>query len=326
MKKHIATLVLSVSILACAPKREPFFIGANDFYADTGVVHTVVRGDSVHTIAQRYKVHVDYIIYANAIPMGERLYIGQQLRIPNEYQHKVEGHDSLLSISRLYGVKILDLANRNNMKTSDRLALGQILDIPAMRVQREEPVKPIDLSDLLDQIMADGGNVVAIPPSAVAEIKSKPIPPVETTKIKRPAEVKVEKAKTIEVPEFSGFIWPVEGKIVQGYGAMVNGIKNTGINIEANAGTGISVAEGGRVAYAGEGVKGMGKMVLVRHDKGYITVYAHAEDILVKKGQILEKGDLIATVGSTGSVETAQLHFQVRKGKTPIDPKSVLSS
>ena len=326
MKKHIAPLALSVFLLGCAPQREPFFVGANDFYADTGVVHTVVRGDSVHTIAERYKVDVDYIIYANAIPLGERLYIGQQLRIPNEYQHKVEGHDSFLSISRLYGVNLRDLARHNNMKPSDSLASGQILDIPAMRVQRQEPVNPIDLSELLDQIMADGGNIVAIPPSAVAELKSKPIPPVETAKIKRPAEVKVEKTKTIEVPQFSGFIWPVEGDVVHKYGAMVNGIKNTGINIAANAGTGISASEGGRVAYAGEGVKGMGKMVLVRHDKGYITVYAHAEDILVKKGQIIEKGDLIATVGSTGSVETAQLHFQVRKGKIPVDPKTVLGT
>ena len=326
MKKHVVALFLSTSLLACAPQREPFFVGANDFYADTGVVHTVVRGDSIHSIAERYQVHVDYIIYANAIPKGERLYIGQQLRIPNEYQHKVEGNDSLLSISRLYGVKLLDLMDHNNLQTGDIPTTGEIINIPAMRVKREEPVKPIDLSDLLDQIMADGGNIVAIPPSEVAQIKSQPIEPVQSVKVIKPSEIKVEKTKTIQVPQFSGFIWPVEGKVIHKYGAMVGGIKNAGINIEAGAGTGISVAEGGRVAYAGEGVKGMGKMVLVRHDKGYITVYAHAEDILVKKGQILEKGDLIATVGSTGSVETAQLHFQVRKGKIPVDPKTVLST
>ena len=335
MKKHIAPIVLSLLMMGCAPQREPFFVGANDFYADTGVVHTVVRGDSVHTIAERYKVDVDYIIYANAIPKGERLYIGQQLRIPNEYQHKIEGNDTLTGIAHLYGVRVLDLAQHNDMQVSDSPALGKIINIPAMRVPREEPVKPIDLSVLLDQIIADGGQIVAIPPSAVAELKSKPIQPTapmkitgqttgQVTKIAPLAKVTVEKTKTIKVPEFSGFAWPVEGKIVHKYGSMINGIKNSGINIEASAGTGISAAEGGRVAYAGEGVKGMGKMILIRHDQGYITVYAHAEDILVKKGQILEKGDLIATVGDTGSVETAQLHFQVRKGKTPIDPKTVL--
>ena len=320
MKKKIAIAVLSSVLVACAPQRPPFFTNATDFYADTGVMHTVVRGDTIHKISERYNVDVDYIIYANAIPVGERLFIGQQLRIPNEYQHKVAGHDSLLSISRLYSVDLLDLAKHNNMNMSDRLALGQIINIPAMRVERKEPVKPIDLSTLLEQILADGGNLVAIPPSAVAKIKSQPIA-VQNANDKI---VVVEEKKIIEVPEFTGFIWPVEGKVVHKYGDMVNGIKNAGINIEAEEGTGISVAEGGRVAYAGEGVKGMGKMVLVRHDKGYITVYAHADDILVEKGQILEKGDLIATVGSTGSVGTAQLHFQVRNGKIPVNPNTVL--
>jgi murein DD-endopeptidase MepM/ murein hydrolase activator NlpD len=115
-------------------------------------------------------------------------------------------------------------------------------------------------------------------------------------------------------PEFR---WPVRGRVISGFGAKGG---NEGINIAVPEGTPVKAAEGGTVAYAGNELKGYGNLVLIRHDDGWVSAYAHNGEISVKRGDKVKRGQTIAKSGQTGNVSAPQLHFELRKGSTPVDP------
>ena len=120
------------------------------------------------------------------------------------------------------------------------------------------------------------------------------------------------------------FRWPVKGKVITNFGPRDDGTHNDGINIAVPAGTDVQAAEGGTVAYAGNELKGYGNLVLVRHSNGYVTAYAHASQLLVKRGETIKRGQTIAKSGQTGEAGSPQLHFEIRKGSTPVDPAKYL--
>ena len=119
------------------------------------------------------------------------------------------------------------------------------------------------------------------------------------------------------------FRWPVRGRVITGFGAKTNGKQNDGINVAVPEGTPVKAAEDGVVAYAGNELKGYGNLVLVRHANGYVTAYAHASELMVKRGDTIKRGQIIAKSGQTGEVTSPQLHFEIRKGSTPVDPTAV---
>jgi murein DD-endopeptidase MepM/ murein hydrolase activator NlpD len=120
------------------------------------------------------------------------------------------------------------------------------------------------------------------------------------------------------------FRWPARGRVISGSGAMTNGQQNDGINLALPEGTPVHAAEDGVVAYAGSELKGYGNLVLVRHSNGFVTAYAHASEIMVKRGDQVRRGQVIAKSGQTGNVSSPQLHFEIRKGSTPVDPTQYL--
>ena len=121
------------------------------------------------------------------------------------------------------------------------------------------------------------------------------------------------------------FRWPVRGKVITSYGAKTNGKANDGINLAVPEGTPVKAAEDGVVAYSGNELKGYGNLVLVRHANGYVTAYAHASELLVKRGDTIKRGQVIAKSGQSGEVASPQLHFEIRKGSTPVDPLQFLN-
>jgi murein DD-endopeptidase MepM/ murein hydrolase activator NlpD len=123
----------------------------------------------------------------------------------------------------------------------------------------------------------------------------------------------------------AGFRWPVRGRVIAGFGPKPNGVQNDGINLAVPEGTPVKAADDGVVAYAGNELKGYGNLVLVRHSNGFVTAYAHASEIMVKRGDTVKRGQVIAKSGQTGSVTSPQLHFEIRKGATPVDPSQYLN-
>src|SRR5213078_4720874 len=148
---------------------------------------------------------------------------------------------------------------------------------------------------------------------ATGNVEEKPV--AETPAVK-PSEA------TGALPTFR---WPVRGKVITSYGAKTNGKANDGINLAVPEGTPVKAAEDGVVAYSGNELKGYGNLVLVRHTNGYVTAYAHAKELLVKRGDTIKRGQTIANSGQTGSVDAPQLHFEIRKGPAPVDPMRFLN-
>ena len=136
-------------------------------------------------------------------------------------------------------------------------------------------------------------------------------------------------AASVKASEATGalptFRWPVRGKVITSYGAKTNGKSNDGINLAVPEGTPVKAAEDGVVAYSGNELKGYGNLVLVRHSNGYVTAYAHASELMVKRGDTIKRGQIIAKSGQSGEVGSPQLHFEIRKGSSPVDPLQFLN-
>jgi len=122
------------------------------------------------------------------------------------------------------------------------------------------------------------------------------------------------------------FAWPVSGRVISDFGATANGGKNDGINIAAAWGTPIRASAPGTVSYAGSELKDYGNLVLVKHSGGYTTAYAHAERLVVTRGDFVARGQVIGYTGQTGDVSTPQVHFEIRSATTPVNPRSYLTS
>ncbi len=120
------------------------------------------------------------------------------------------------------------------------------------------------------------------------------------------------------------FLWPVNGKVVGGYGPIDQWRRRDGIDIAARRGAPVLAAQDGIVAYAGNGIPSYGQMILLRHDQGYITTYAHNATLLVDVGDMVQRGQVIARVGDSGDAAQTMLYFELRKGRKPIDPQTRL--
>lgn len=251
----------------------------------------ISKGDTLYSISRQYGVPLKQLININNLKAPYTLKIGQRLQLPIKQYHQVKKGDTLYSISRQYDVDITSLSKINKLTTPYALAVGQELILPASTSSINESVNHTSL-----------------------KVKA----PKKTNKLKvAQKSYPVKKRKT-------KFDWPVRGKIVSGFGNLGSGRKNDGINIKASLGTPVKAADSGTIAYAGNELKGFGNLVLIKHSDGWITAYAHNDKLLVHKGQKVQKGVKIATVGSTGSVTTPQLHFEVRAGKKAVNPRSYL--
>jgi murein DD-endopeptidase MepM/ murein hydrolase activator NlpD len=121
------------------------------------------------------------------------------------------------------------------------------------------------------------------------------------------------------------FAWPANGRVISNFGPAGNGERNDGINIALPMGAPIKAAATGTVSYSGDDLKDYGNLLLIKHSDGYVTAYAHAEKLLVQRGEVVNKGQVIGYAGRTGDVSTPQLHFEIRHGTTPVNPGSYLA-
>lgn len=157
---------------------------------------------------------------------------------------------------------------------------------------------------------------IAPPPEAPRKAAPAPVDPEPTASL--PREPEKAAVSSTGNPEFR---WPAHGRIIQGFKSG----GNDGINIAVPEGTSVKAAEAGTVAYAGSEIKGFGNLVLIRHPNGFVSAYANNGDIEVKRGEQVKRGQTIAKSGQSGNVASPQLHFELRKGSTPVDPTRYLA-
>jgi len=247
----------------------------------------VKKGDTLYSIAKRYDMSISELIELNKLDSPNQLYVGQVLKTNSNKYYTVRKGDTLASIARKYGTTWQGLAQKNNIKPPYALNVGQKIAITGAAV---------------------GGQ------TTIAN---------KTTQTKT-QNAKAESSAPVSTKRAAKFVWPVSGKVISNFGTVGKGLKNDGINISAPIGTAVKAGDKGVVAYAGNGLKGFGNLILIKHSDGYITAYAHNDQILVQKGQSVSRGEKIATVGKTGGVGSPQLHFEVRAGKKAVNPRNYL--
>lgn len=296
----------------------------------------VEPGDTVYALSRKTGATPEEIIRANDMRAPYALAVGQFIRIPGGRpasvaasspslpaaparvasvsnrsvgSHTVRAGDTLYSIATDAGFSIDEVARANGLRAPYTLAVGQQLQLPggASVDRREADIPPVRL------VQASERREVSAPAPVRTSAPAATSAPASTS---APANSALAGA----------FDWPVRGPVLSEYGVQPSGRRNDGINISAPAGTPVRAAASGTVIYKGSELEGYGNLILIKHAGGWVTAYAHADQIIVNKGDEVERGQIIGKVGQTGSVNRPQLHFELRKELKAIDPRTALGS
>ena len=302
--------------------------------AASGRMIEVSQGQTLYGIAKSYGVNVADIktvnnLQSNSVRLGQKLIIPVQgghqqtayvapTRAPAANNarrvrtepiarnrntgrvYRVARGDSLYGIARRHGMTTAELAQINGIRQSSPLRPGQTLSV----------TKGGELAPARNA--AKPANQAISAPRQVARLPQKPT-------VSRP----LPKPKARAAGRFR---WPVEGRIISRFGSKTNGTHNDGVNLAVPAGTSVRAAENGVVAYSGNELKGYGNLILVRHANDWVSAYAHVEKILVRRGDKISRGQVIAKSGKTGDVNRPQVHFELRKNSKPVNPLTHLAS
>ena len=263
-----------------------------------GKTITVAAGESVKSLSERYNIPEKALLAANNIKSAKaKLKPGTELVIPVNRNQSAP----VETASPVQGL--------NPQASAKAAPVPPVADVKA--AAKDEPRKTKTEAEKI----------------AKAEKADKAAKPVATAKASEPAPdttASLSPQQPVEPASAAEFRWPARGHIVQNFGEKA-GVKSDGINIALPEGTPVKAAESGVVAYAGNELKGYGNLVLIRHDNGFVSAYANNGDLKVKKGDVIRRGQVVATSGQTGNVTSPQLHFELRKGSTPVDPMQYLS-
>jgi lipoprotein NlpD len=211
--------------------------------------------------------------------------------------YTVKQGDTLYSIALDNGADYREVAQWNALDDPTKLRIGQVLR-----------VKPPDAR------AGERPGVVVSSAKGAGKVEARAIDSPATAAGEKPAV-----AAAAATAEAVDFIWPAKGKVLAGFAEP----RSKGIDIEGKIGDPVVAAAAGRVTYIGTGIPGLGKLVVIKHDNGFITVYAHNKDILVKEQQAVARGQKIAELGNTDA-DRPKLHFQIRKGSAAVDPMRYL--
>ncbi len=237
------------------------------------------------------------VIIPNApLPPADEAPDEAPLAIPDDAAVTVAAGDSLYAIAQRYGLAISALIDANDLEPPYTLRIGQRLQLR--------------MTSLYGGAAAAPGAYPLPPPSKPAILTPSALLPASAASPISPPPPRSKQS----------FLWPVKGEIVTAFGPLHDGRRNDGINIAAPRGARVAAAENGVVAYIGNELRGYGNLILIRHADGWVTAYAHTEVVLVARGDMVKRGDVIGRVGSTGSVTVPQIHFELRRGVGSVDP------
>ncbi len=212
--------------------------------------------------------------------------------------HIVKQGETGIAIARAYRIPWPDVVAANGLSPPYLLRVGDRLKLPGRQSARAMSVEQRARAFTIDMDALITGSAPADTAQAAPTAGTPPGTPV--------------------------FRWPVDGRVISGFGPKAAGRFNDGVNLKVNNGTPVRAAADGTVAYAGDAIAGFGNLILVRHAGGWVTAYGHNEALLVARGQLVRAGDPIARAGATGAVTEPQLHFEIRRGRTAIDPQQLL--
>lgn len=204
--------------------------------------------------------------------------------------YTVRAGDTLYKVAQAHGTDVATLVRLNNISDPTQLRIGQVLRL-------------------------DSATAMPAQPAAVATAPSSAPGTSPVTPVTPPPAATAARASDANLISWG---WPAGGKVIQSFNS-----NTKGIDIEGTPGDPVVAAAGGKVMYAGNGVRGLGNLVLLGHSDGFITAYAHNQQLLVKTGDEVKKGARIALLGQTDTT-SPRLHFEIRRRGTPVNPLSYL--
>ncbi|MFT3731322.1 MAG: peptidoglycan DD-metalloendopeptidase family protein [Hyphomicrobium sp.] len=279
--------------------------------------YTVKPGDSLYGIARLHKVKFSELQQVNGISDPRRVKPGMTLRVPgsasSEPPATFAAKTPAAAVPPIASSQATPVPPVADASPSEPPRYGAATTMQPTIINGEKRVA--SLSDKASDASPDVPPIQPSSPDHKSDAASKPAPVEQKVAIAAPppssAPASVDSVK---------LRWPASGKVIAGFGSRPDGTHNDGINLQVPLGTEVHAAEGGVVAYAGSELKGYGNLVLLRHDNGWVTAYAHNDELLVKRGDKIRRGQVIAKAGKTGSVDQPQLHFELRQGSKPVDP------
>lgn len=255
---------------------------------------------------------------------------------PDSYT--VKRGDTLYAIALDHGLDYREIALWNGLADPNLIREGQVLQLKAPESQ-DVQVHPITLpgatqtrplppsgeaiaaeSKAVKPLQSEQSIALLSKPGAASKPEAKAVPPPEA---RAPVQPPLARAEPQSLPDASedrvDWAWPARGRVLAGFSDPVN----KGVDIAGRKGEPVYASAAGRVVYSGEGLRGYGKLVIIKHNNTYLSAYAHNDSILVKEGQTVSKGQRIAEIGSTGTDQT-KLHFEIRRLGKPVDPLKLL--
>lgn len=300
--------------------REPLLVPEKEFVAETpswspakvnrnarritAATYVVKEGDSLFAIANRTGAGATAIADENGLAPPYALQEGQRLKIPGGVFHRVGEGETGIAIARAYGISWPDVVALNRLPPPYTLQVGQNLRLPdatlpgAAESEISPEMRAASFTLDIDSIVTG---------SAPAQTRSNAV------------------SVTAPRSAFAGtFAWPLSGALLSRFGSQGGGRVNDGIKIAAAANSAVGSAGDGVVVYAGNEISVLGGLVLVDHGSGWVTAYGHLASLEVARGDRVKRGQRLGRVGSTGYVDSPQLHFEIRKDRRPIDPLTKL--
>ncbi|WP_240699023.1 M23 family metallopeptidase [Sphingomonas sp. AAP5] len=284
--------------------------------ADAATIDTttylVHPGDTLRAIADRTGGGSEAIARANQLPAPFVVRAGQRLTIPGGRYHLVRAGQTGIAIARAYAVDWSRIIAANDLTAPYTLRVGMRVLIPGTAGGSSAAERAAAFTLDIDDILTGSE-------PALAANQRPAQPTASPRRVLAPTQALAEPAQLT-----SGFAWPVHGKIITRFGPGASGEKFNGVNIAVPLGTPILASADGVVAYAGSGVPTLGGLVIVKHGSSWTTVYANASQLLVRRGQAVKRGQTIALSGDSGAASRPEVHFEMRKGRTPVDPQRQL--
>lgn len=276
---------------AAAPQRDP---------RDGAVI--VRKGDTLYSVSRSQNVDLRSLIEVNRLRPPYTLAVGQTLNIPKPRYYTVKKGETVYSISRQHGVDMSSLASMNDVRPPYAISVGQQLKIPGRELNWMQRQKT-----WLRSSGQSSTTVATAQPKTVTPPRNPPKP-------------------NKSVRAGGRFLWPVNGRVISGFGSKGDGLHNDGINVAVPEGAPVFASDDGVVTYTGNELKGYGNLILVRHSSSWVSAYSHTRKIRVQRGAKVTRGQHIADAGKTGSVTRPQLHFELRRGSKAVDPLNYLST
>jgi len=254
-------------------------------------VFFVRSGDTLYSISRKLDIPLNALIRTNNLYPPYLLKVDQGLKMPRSVFYRVKKGDTLFKIAKTNSLSIYELCKINSIKSANKIYFGQNLQLP-LPVQKE-PKRTKRNKEYLNkkiEILTNNNNL-----NKISNVNYK-----------------------------NKFLWPIRGRIISKFGSKGSGIHEDGIKIAVHAGESVQASRKGKVIYSGNGLKGFGNLIIIKHKNGWITAYGHNQVNLAKMGEIVKEGEIIAKAGSSGGVKTPQLYFQLRKGFETVDPQKFL--